>query len=524
MMYLSYINHLQVMLGIIIMKMSLLVLESVRKKKQLPKSYNNDVDSLDFINDSSSENDTSMTLYRTQFTKDIKSEASDTFSKRKLDQRTPKKTKVRRKKLKLSFSDSDTENKNRTTAKENKVKTKTVKNCDKGLENDNKLHVSKPPTNYNFWNNLQNDLTPKIKNPHTPDKKCIKNKIVGRDGIQSIKYMPPKSVKTNSKDTNEIKGNESKSNILLTPKVPLLTPKTIKKECFPKFEDDIPKAWGSMEIMNTPLPKSSNTRTSPRLTLSFLSSLSEITGNMKCHPEAVIYKKEYKKKKEELACKLFYLYNKEIFESKLPSDMSIQWNARMRSTSGFCYNKRIFKANKEVVRSSRIVLSSKILDRADRLRDTLVHELCHAATWLVNGMSDGHGPHWRAWATKANYRFPELPIIKRCHDYHIVTKYTYKCVDCGYCIGRHSKSLDTNRKRCGYCRGKFEVFLTSKMSADKAPSEMTDTVKASRTPSAFAMFVKNNYALVKQESKNLRHGDVMKLLGQKFAAVKLAQA
>ena len=139
---------------------------------------------------------------------------------------------------------------------------------------------------------------------------------------------------------------------------------------------------------------------------------------------------------------------------------------------------------------------------------------------------DGHGPLWRRWAEQAmqrsdfkshlnlfNFlytslqsmhlymlnsseshvgliRFPELPVIDRCHAYAIRTKYSYKCVNCGYTIGkyylilydqapcmghvstaksanqllmpesndcftgRHSKSLDTNRKVCGHCHGR----------------------------------------------------------------------
>ena len=37
----------------------------------------------------------------------------------------------------------------------------------------------------------------------------------------------------------------------------------------------------------------------------------------------------------------------------------------------------------EEVRASKIELSSKVLDSADRLRDTLVHEMCHAAAWII---------------------------------------------------------------------------------------------------------------------------------------------
>ena len=33
----------------------------------------------------------------------------------------------------------------------------------------------------------------------------------------------------------------------------------------------------------------------------------------------------------------------------------------------------------------------------DRIRATLLHEMCHAAVWLVDRKRDGHGPYWRAW-------------------------------------------------------------------------------------------------------------------------------
>ena len=34
----------------------------------------------------------------------------------------------------------------------------------------------------------------------------------------------------------------------------------------------------------------------------------------------------------------------------------------------------------------------------DRIRDTLIHEMCHAATWLIDGTKKaGHGPLWKAW-------------------------------------------------------------------------------------------------------------------------------
>lgn len=165
---------------------------------------------------------------------------------------------------------------------------------------------------------------------------------------------------------------------------------------------------------------------------SFLASLS---GNVNYHsikPEYRLYRDNYKKAKYDLAKKLFSYFNEKVFENQIPGDTLLEWNERMRGTAGFCYCKKITKRTGEVTRTARIVLASKILDSADRLRDTLLHEMCHAATWIVNEVSDGHGQFWKAWANKAMRKFPELPPVRRCHDYAVKTKFTYKCVSCGY--------------------------------------------------------------------------------------------
>ncbi|CAH1381053.1 unnamed protein product, partial [Tenebrio molitor] len=102
----------------------------------------------------------------------------------------------------------------------------------------------------------------------------------------------------------------------------------------------------------------------------------------------------------------------------------LEWSARLKSTAGCCYyGRRITRRTGATERTARIVLSTKVLDSADRLRDTLIHEMCHAATWFVNHVGDGHGSFWRAWAGRAMDVFPELPPISVCHQYVIDTKY-----------------------------------------------------------------------------------------------------
>ncbi|XP_012214515.1 germ cell nuclear acidic protein isoform X2 [Linepithema humile] len=241
---------------------------------------------------------------------------------------------------------------------------------------------------------------------------------------------------------------------------------------------------------------------------SFLKSLSNAVPMSSTHPNAKKYRLHYKHNKEELCKELYKLYNEKVFDNKLPRDMPIEWNVRMRGTAGYCYNKKTTKSLSGVARSSRIVLATKILDTPDRLRDTLIHEMCHAAAWLINNVSDGHGAFWTAWVSKAMKAFPELPPIRRCHDYDIKTKFTYRCTSCGYSIGRHSKSLDIEKKRCGYCYGKFELLINK---TTKSGTVQVQTPQ--KKPSGFALFVKQNYNSVKKEKNSRKHADVMKILG-----------
>ncbi|XP_065499491.1 germ cell nuclear acidic protein [Caloenas nicobarica] len=217
------------------------------------------------------------------------------------------------------------------------------------------------------------------------------------------------------------------------------------------------------------------------------------------------YVKYFKKNKEELAQKLYSLYNSTIFEQKLPEKMVIIWNKKMRKTAGYCVSGQT--KGPEAKRYARIELSEKVCDSADRLRDTLVHELCHAATWLINGVRNGHGQFWRFYANKSAMIHPELPVVTRCHSYEINYKFTYVCVLCKATIGRHSKSLDTERFVCAFCGG--ELVLSQPMRKDGTPA------RTQLTP--FAKYVKENYGLTKREQRGLSHTEVMRKLSADFA-------
>ncbi|KAL4230378.1 hypothetical protein ACF0H5_010760 [Mactra antiquata] len=262
-------------------------------------------------------------------------------------------------------------------------------------------------------------------------------------------------------------------------------------------------------------------------TYNFLKSLSGDINDERRDLRARRYIKNFKKTKEELSAYLFTMFNKTVFDNKLPSNMSVTWNKRLLRTAGYCAYKKNTKNPDD--RTARIELSTKVCDTAERLRDTLIHELCHAAVWLINGVNDGHGPFWKYWARHATRIHPELPSINRCHSYSINTKFTYKCKKCGYSIGRHSKSLDTTRKVCGYCRGEFELIQNSVPTTPRSASSSSMTPSSTnrsqsttpRLPNKFALFVKDNYNSVKKRKQDLKHGEVMKELSKMFAESKI---
>ncbi|XP_073841060.1 uncharacterized protein [Musca autumnalis] len=243
----------------------------------------------------------------------------------------------------------------------------------------------------------------------------------------------------------------------------------------------------------------------PDYKYSFLKSLDVTVSKAFCHPDALIYRESYGKKKEDLANILYEMYNKQLFGNKL--DVPLTWNKKLSNTAGRCLNKK-----KLGVRSCVIELSEKVLTSADRLRCTLIHELCHAATWIFNG-EGGHGRTWKMWAQKANATFPEIPKIGVCHQYDIEYKYTYKCTLCGAKSHAHSKSKKVENIRCSYCHGAIEIFLNKK---DKEGNIIPTPV---REPTGFAKFVKDNYKKYKRD--DAKHADIMKILSNEFATLKL---
>nr|XP_017006652.2 uncharacterized protein LOC108063890 isoform X1 [Drosophila takahashii] len=236
----------------------------------------------------------------------------------------------------------------------------------------------------------------------------------------------------------------------------------------------------------------------------FLKSLEGQVSRDRADNEAFFYRENFAKNKDQLAQHLYRMFNAQVFNNEL--DVPITWSKLLRNTAGRCMNKR--RLNQ---RSSVVELSVKVLTTADRLRCTLIHELCHAAAWVFNG-EGGHGRVWKMWAQRANDKFPDLPQIKVCHNYSIEFKYTYKCLSCDKSSHAHSRSRKAEDLRCRICRGPITLFLNKKDKQGNTVSTPAGEAKG------FAKFVKDNFQKHKRE--NMTAAQVMRVLSVEYAKQK----
>ena len=173
-------------------------------------------------------------------------------------------------------------------------------------------------------------------------------------------------------------------------------------------------------------------------------------------------------------------------------------------------------------RVATIELATKVIDDEERLRSTLLHEMCHAAQWLVDGThKPPHGAIFKKWASVAMRKIRDVEVTTT-HDYQITYKYAWACTasNCNVVIKRHSRSVDPTKHCCGQCQGKLMEI--------EVPGTKGDTVKNGYTPkktrktSEFALFVKNQSNNVRNRlateracaAKSISQADVMKECGR----------
>ncbi|KAH9836599.1 SprT-like family-domain-containing protein [Rhodofomes roseus] len=168
--------------------------------------------------------------------------------------------------------------------------------------------------------------------------------------------------------------------------------------------------------------------------------------------------------------------NREIFGCGLPSKTELKWNKRMTSTAG----KASWHKTRDGAQTTQIELAVKILTDDERIRNTLSHEMCHLASWVISDApSETHGDIFHGWARKVMRARPDIEVTTK-HNYEIDYKYEWKCQECDKIYGRHSKSINPDECVCGACKvGKLIPMFPTTPRVPKTPRRKAGSAMAS---------------------------------------------
>ena len=213
-------------------------------------------------------------------------------------------------------------------------------------------------------------------------------------------------------------------------------------------------------------------------------------------------------KRKQTSKDMFATFNRVGFDSLLPPDMSIVWSKRLLTTAGITKMKTVCG-----IRLASIELSIKVVDDEVRIINTLLHEMCHAAAWVIDGeKKPPHGKRFWHWANKCERKI-ENANITTCHVYEIFKPFRYECtnIDCKTLYSRHAKnSIDINKHRCGKCRSNLEYL---------GRFDQNGNTKKERAPKDFSLFVKENYSNVmksRRPSQGKKAKDIILVLSKMY--------
>ena len=234
--------------------------------------------------------------------------------------------------------------------------------------------------------------------------------------------------------------------------------------------------------------------------------------------------------RDALARSAFKEFNERVFNGRL-SSVEVIWNKKLQTTAGLCRMKGKMGDENAHTRVASIDLSTKVIDDVDRLRSTLLHELCHAAAWVIDAnVKPPHGKVFKKWSNIAMRR--TNVEVTTTHDYQITYRYAWACTNskCNVVIKRHSKSVDTKKHCCGRCKSKLiEIEVPGK---DEQVRGNAYTPKKPRKATAYQLFVKSNSASVRERlarerscsEKDIGLADVSKECGRLWQIKKKNEA
>lgn len=141
-------------------------------------------------------------------------------------------------------------------------------------------------------------------------------------------------------------------------------------------------------------------------------------------PKERISLRKFRKDRDAITSRTFAEFNKLAFNNQL-SAVEVNWSNKLNTTAGITRMRGKLGEKNSHTRIATIELATKVIDDEERLRATLLHELCHAAQWLVDGVhKPPHGSSFKKWAVLATRVIGDVEVTTT-HDYQIAYKYAW---------------------------------------------------------------------------------------------------
>lgn len=107
----------------------------------------------------------------------------------------------------------------------------------------------------------------------------------------------------------------------------------------------------------------------------------------------------FRKNRDTITSTTLAEFNQYAFNNTL-SSVKVEWSNKLNTTAGVTRMRGKLGQENAHTRVATIELATKVIDDEQRLRSTLLHELCHAAAWLVDGVhKPPHGKCFKKWAS-----------------------------------------------------------------------------------------------------------------------------
>lgn len=268
-----------------------------------------------------------------------------------------------------------------------------------------------------------------------------------------------------------------------------------------------------------PIRKNTKSPRIPRKKSAVLTIPKVVTKPTLSKPKVV----NFNKSRDKLTSETFAEFNQLAFANQL-SSVKVEWSKKLNTTAGITRMKGKLGEKYSDSRVATIELATKVIENEEQLRSTLLHEMCHAAAWLVDGVhKPPHGKVFKNWASKSMRKIKDVEVTTT-HDYQISYKFAWACTNakCNVVIKRHSRSIDPNKQCCGKCMNKLIEIEVPQKGQDISNNAFTP--KKQRKTSEYALFVKKHSASIREKlarerscsPKEVSQAEVMKECGAEW--------